>query len=217
MSILEQEQELFTAWSASRNGFVFDGLVSEVDYLESRIKLCFVLKEVNDLDGGGWDLRKFVRDGGRWQTWDNVTRWVKCIRSIDHELRWNELADISSEDRQETLRSICAMNLKKSPGSHTTVRANFEPVVVEDRLFIQKQYSLYHPDLTICCGTGWDFRAALDLNDREIYKTSRGIQWFLNNDNHPVVMYSHPAARVHAPLLVYGLFDAVREIQSKLL
>ncbi|ATA20673.1 hypothetical protein EDC48_11937 [Gibbsiella quercinecans] len=214
MSITEQEMELFNLWSLNRKGFVFDGVVSETDYLESGLKLCFVLKEVNDIDGGDWDLRKYIYGGGRRQTWDNVTRWVKCIRSIDHEMRWKELANISLEDRQQTLRAICAMNLKKSPGSHTTERASFVPVVVEDKLFIQKQYAFYNPDITICCGTGWDFRSALDFTDCEVFKTSRGIQWFLNSDNRPVIIYSHPAARIHSPLLIYGLFDAVREIQS---
>lgn len=212
MSITEQEKELFALWSVNRKGFVFDGVVSETDYLASALKLCFVLKEVNDIDGGDWDLRQFVHGGGRWQTWDNVTRWVKCLRNLDHELRWEDLAKISLEDRQQTLRSICAMNLKKSPGGHTTERASFAPVVVEDKLFIQKQYALYNPDITICCGTVWDFRGALDFNDCEIFQTSRGIQWFLNKDNRPVIIYSHPAARVNSSLLVYGLFDAVREI-----
>ncbi|EMP9120371.1 MULTISPECIES: hypothetical protein [Klebsiella/Raoultella group] len=214
MSISEKEKKLFKLWSVNRKGFVFDGVVSEPDYLESGIKLCFVLKEVNDIDGGDWDLRKFIHDGGRWQTWDNVTRWVKCIRSIDREMMWEDLANISLEDRQQTLRSICAMNLKKSPGGHTTERASFVPVVVEDKLLIQQQYALYNPDITICCGTGWDFHSALDFNDGEVFKTSRGIEWFLNRDNRPVIIYSHPAARVHSPLLVYGLLDAVREIRA---
>ncbi|MEC5319659.1 hypothetical protein VSX61_12035 [Brenneria populi subsp. brevivirga] len=213
MSISEQEKELFNLWSVNHKGFVLDGVVSEADYLESGLKLCFVLKEVNDIDGGDWDLRKYVHEGGRWQTWDNVTRWVKCIRSIDHEMGWEKLANISLEDRQQTLRSICAMNLKKTPGGHTTERACFATAVVEDKLFIQKQYALYHPDITICCGTGWDFRWILDLNDCEVFETRRGIQWFLNRDRRPVIIYSHPAARVHSPLLVYGLSDAVREIQ----
>lgn len=212
MSITEREKELFSLWSVNRKGFVFDGVISEADYLESGLKLCFVLKEVNDIDGGDWDLREFVHGGARWQTWDNVTRWVKCLRNIDHELRWEDLAEISVEDRQQGLRSICAMNLKKSPGGHTTERASFDPVVIEDKLFIQKQYALYNPDITICCGTGWDFRWALDSSDCEVLETSRGIQWFLNKNDCPVIMFSHPAARVHAPLLAYGLYDAIKEV-----
>lgn len=63
MSITEQEKELFALWSVNRKGFVFDGVVSETDYLASGLKVCFVLKEVNDIDGGDWDLRQFVHGG----------------------------------------------------------------------------------------------------------------------------------------------------------
>ena len=65
MSIAKQEMELFEEWSKSREYFVTDGVVSETDYSASKLKLCFVLKEVNDLHGGGWDLREFLRGGGR--------------------------------------------------------------------------------------------------------------------------------------------------------
>lgn len=33
------------------------------------------MKEVNG--GKDWDLRKFLYDGGRSQTWDNIARWTQ--------------------------------------------------------------------------------------------------------------------------------------------
>ncbi|WGC86175.1 hypothetical protein [Aeromonas caviae] len=78
-----------------------------------------MLKEVNDPDGGGWDLREFIADGARSQTWNNVARWVDGIRNIERDIPWKEFDDINEEDRQSSLKSICAMNLKKSPGTHT--------------------------------------------------------------------------------------------------
>lgn len=212
MSVKERESVLFHKWESSRVGFVTDGVVSEQDYLNSKIKLCFVLKEVNDEHGGGWDLREFIRTGSRPQTWNNVTRWVNTINHANGDIPWAKLESISEKQRINTLRSICAMNLKKSPGTHTTVRADFDTVVSQDKAFIKEQYEIYNPDLTVCCGTGWDLRFALDLNDEQVYETSRGIKWFINQQNKPVVMYAHPAARVQDSLLVYGLIDAVREI-----
>lgn len=124
MSIKERESELFHKWENNRVGFVTDGVVSEQDYLNSKIKLCFVLKEVNDEHGGGWDLREFIRTGSRSQTWNNVTRWVKSINNGNDDIPWANLESISEKQRIDTLRTICAMNLKKSPGTHTTVRAD---------------------------------------------------------------------------------------------
>ncbi|MGO2341854.1 hypothetical protein [Vibrio litoralis] len=212
MSIYEDETNLFNSWIGKREGFVVDGVVSEEHYINSSLKLCFVLKEVNDEGGGGWDLRQFIRDGARWQTWDNISRWVKCISKLDKDVSWSELANITEDDRKDSLKSICAMNLKKSPGGHTTIKASFNKVVAEDKEYIQEQYSLYNPDITVCCGTGWDFRWALDLDKTEVYETSRGISWFLNTEGKAVVMFAHPSARVQDALLIYGLADAVREI-----
>lgn len=212
MSITEQEVKLFDEWSKDRDCFVSDGVVSETDYLKSQVKLCFVLKEVNDLHGGGWDLRKFIRDGARPQTWDNIARWVQCIRKGSKDIHWSNLEPVTQEHRANILRTICAMNLKKSPGTHTTVQAKFEAAVEADKSFIKKQYNLYQPDITICCGTGWDLHYALDLQEHSVFETTRGIKWFVNSQNKPVIMFSHPAARVQDSLLIYGLTDAVREI-----
>lgn len=214
MNIAEQEMKLFDAWSKNRDGFVSDGVVSETDYLKSDIKLCFILKEVNDLHGGGWDLREFIRKGSQQPTWDNVTRWVQCIQHGSQDIPWSGLEAVTTELRAKVLRTICAMNLKKSPGTHTTVRATFEAVVEEDKSFIQRQYNLYNPDITICCGNGWDLRYALALDNDKVYETTRGIKWFNNSQDKPVIMFAHPAARVQDALLVYGLSDAVREIMQ---
>jgi len=212
MSITKQELSLFEEWQEKRDGFVFDGVVSEIDYVNSKTKLCFVLKEVNDEDGGNWDLREFIRQGARPQTWDNITRWIQCIENISDEKKWSSLENITEENRIDCLRSICAMNLKKSPGSHTTALAKFKKVVVEDQLFIKRQYAIYNPDLTICCGTGWELRWALDLTQNDVFETSRGIKWYLNSNEKPVIIFAHPEARVQNSLLVYGLIDAIREI-----
>ena len=64
MSIRYEEERLFSVWSNGRSGFVTDGVADERLYRESETKLLFVLKEVNDLGGGGWDLREFVRKNG---------------------------------------------------------------------------------------------------------------------------------------------------------
>ena len=215
MDIADKEVALFNDWKSNRKSFVFDGVVSEKDYLESELKLCFVLKEVNDEGGGDWDLREFIRDGARWQTWDNVTRWVHCIRQLRLNTSWADLSKITKSDRRNTLRSICAMNLKKSPGTHTTDRANFNMVITEDQAYIKQQYSIYNPDITVCCGTGWDLRWALELNDTEVFETNRGIKWFKDENDNPVFIYAHPAARVQDSLIVYGLIDAIREVVTQ--
>lgn len=214
MSITNEENSLFGEWKGNRKGFVSDGLVSEKDYLNSDIKICIVLKEVNDPDGGDWDLREFIANGARSQTWNNVVRWVNGIRNIERDIPWKEFEDVSKEDRQSSLKSICAMNLKKSPGTHTAVEASLNKVANEDRNFIERQFSLYNPDLTICGGTGELFKDVAGFNEFEWKRTDRGIWWYERAPAKYVIAYCHPEARVDDPLIVYGLIDAVREIYS---
>ena len=214
MSIKDEENSLFGEWKGNREGFVSDGVISEKDYLNSDIKICVVLKEVNDFGGGGWDLREFIADGARSQTWNNVVRWVNGIRNIERDIPWKEFADINEEDRKSSLKSICAMNLKKSPGTHTTDKASLNKVANEDRNFIEKQFALYNPDITICGGTGDLFKDVAGLNEFEWKRTNRGIWWYERAPRKYVIAYCHPEARVDNPLIVYGLIDAIRDIYS---
>ena len=214
MTIFEKEEQLFGCWQGSREGFVRDGVVSETDYSNSNPKIAFILKEVNDPRGGGWDLREFFSEGRQPQTWDNITRWVHGIRNLDSIPNWNFYVNITREFRIETLKSICVMNLKKSPGTGTTDRAALKVVASEDKEYIRSQYSIYDPDLTICGGTGPLFKwvAGHESKEQECKTTKRGISWYERDANKYVVSFAHPQARVHRPLLVYGLLDAINEI-----
>ncbi len=214
MNIYEAEELLFERWKENREGFVRDGVVSESDYLASNPKVAFILKEVNDQGGGGWDLRKFISEGGRPQTWDNITRWVHGIRNLDSIPNWEFYSGISNDLRVATLKSICAINLKKSPGTHTTDHAALNVVANEDKEFIRKQYSIYNPDLTICGGTGDLFKLVAGHGTNEWRITKRGIRWYEREANKYVVSFAHPEARVQSSLLVYGLLDAVQEIYA---
>ena len=77
-----------------QESFLHSQLLSVADFL-------FLLKEVNG--GEDWDLREFLREGGRKQTWDNVTRWVIGINHLERDIPWKELETITEEQRIEFL------------------------------------------------------------------------------------------------------------------
>ena len=215
LCIYEAEEQLFQKWQENREGFVRDGVVSEEDYIVSKPKIAFILKEVNDPGGGGWDLRNFVSEGGRPQTWNNIARWVYGIRNITSIPKWDFFENISEEFRIKTLQSICAINLKKSPGTHTTDQASLKAVANEDRVFIQKQYKLYDPDITVCGGTGDLFKWVAGHESLEWKMTTRGIWWYEQEANKIVISFTHPEARVQSSLIVYALLDAIQEIYAE--
>ena len=214
MSIYELEEQLFEQWQTNRAGFVRDGVISESDYLSSNPKIAFILKEVNDSGGGGWDLRKFVSEGGRSQTWNNIARWVHGIKNLNSIPDWSFYSDITNEFRVEVLKSICVMNLKKSPGTHTTDQATLDAVANEDKDDIKHQYAIYDADLTICGGTGGLFKSVAGHESFDWKSTKRGVWWYERDANKYVVSFAHPEARVQSSLLVYGLLDAIQEIYA---
>lgn len=217
--IAEKEEELFKDWRSGQDSFVWDGVVDADEYARSRVKLLFVLKEVNDLGGGGWDLREFLRDGGRGPTWNTVTRWVEGIERLPCIVPWNELSTtVDNNRRKRALRNVAAVNLKKEPGAGVADYDRLREATQRDRQFISKQLSLYEPDYVICCGSlvtdlllGAEPFAVYPQGDDDWKSTQRGV-WYRVVNETPHIAYHHPQARMPGNLLHYGLIDAVSEL-----
>jgi len=215
MSIQSREDELFAEWSRSRPDFVKDGVVDEQAYLSSSPKLLLVLKEVNDPGGGGWDLREVLREAVRKPTWDNVTRWIEGLQALPEHIDWENLNEIEQKRRRKALRSIVAVNLKKSPGGHTSDPVAVEEAAKKDKAFFNRQFQLYKPDFVICCGTSDLFhKIVLFPTEPDWCRTKRGVWFHEYEKGRRVIAFSHPGARCAPYLLHYGLIDAVREIQN---
>ena len=171
--------------------------------------MVFLLKEVNG--GENWDLCEFLRDGGKSQTWNNVSRWVEGIRNIEREIPWIELDEYNNERRKNNLESICVVNVKKTSGSHTSVNKQITEAADFNSINLKKQIQIYSPDIIICGGTGdvyFDYIMKYKPNWR---RTSRGI-WYVVEDGRIVISYLHPEARVKDCIVYYGLIDALKEI-----
>ena len=121
MSIRELEEKLFDEWqekekleynNENKKNFVRDDLVDEESYFKAPVKILYLLKEVNGGDKD-WDLREFVKNGGQSATWNNITRWTKGIFRYREELNWSFLEEITEDSREEILKYIIAVNLKK--------------------------------------------------------------------------------------------------------
>lgn len=215
MKIREIEDKLFKEWSAVCPGVVSDGIVDEDEYNKAKVKVLFLLKEVNDPKGGEWDLRDFLKNGGRSQTWDNITRWLIGINNLPDHIPWNDLETITRFQRRSYLKQIIAMNLKKSPGHHTTDNIALTSEAMSDTERLNHQFALYEPDLIICCGSIVEELAHRLLNGLKKpnwKQSSRGVWYHEKESGKFVISYAHPEARVANNLLYYGLIDSLREI-----
>ena len=129
MGIFEQEEALFEEWRNSiGEGFIPDGVACEEAYLQSSPKILLVLKEVDDFEG---DLRELLRRGGVERTWNMATRWIQGIRALPEAAPWGRTP--SEVDRKEALRTIAAVNLKKTTGKSTSYNPEIERAAIRVR------------------------------------------------------------------------------------
>lgn len=210
-SKMQAENDFLNKWAASASGFIRDGIVNHEKYWNSKVKILFLLKEVNG--GKDWDLREFLREGGRKQTWDNVTRWIIGINNLDRDIPWEEIDSINEAQRKEALHQIAVVNVKKVSGGHTSVKEQISNAAENNSEMLRKQINMYEPDIIICGGTDGSYFNNISEYDNPNWKqTKHGIWYVIEPSGRIIISYSHPEARVKDCLLYYGLVDAVREI-----
>jgi len=225
--ITELENKLFDKWATLIQGFSPDGIVDETCYLKSNTKVMLILKEVNSKTGESVDLKDFLKNGAykRRPTWDNVARWIYGINNLDKEICWDELENREFLDtlRKELLLTICVINVKKSPGGHTTNNEKMWNAANQDKKLLNQQFQIYcqnkttRPDLIICGGstTSNTFNALVDIPNKENWKrTTRGVWYYEYDTEKYFIQYAHPEARIQDSLLYYGLIDAIKELKQ---
>jgi len=208
---IQQENSFLDEWALSEPNFIRDGIVNPKEYWKEKVKILFLLKEVNG--GKDWDLREFLREGGRKQTWNNVSRWIIGINNIGRDISWEELENITDIQRKEALQQIAVVNVKKVSGGHTSVKEQISKAADINSERLHKQIDMYQPDIVICGGTdGAYFNSITEYKNPDWKQTKHGIWYVVEPNGRIIISYSHPAARVKDCLLYYGLVDAVREI-----
>ena len=219
MTIGEREEKLFSQWAPKRPGFVKDGVVDEESYIKSHPKVMLVLKEVNDTqDGGNWDLREFLKTADYSPTWNVVTRWMRGIQELNTEIPWEKIEKIKQKDRQNYLKLLCVMNLKKAPGGSTTIDEELTRIAEEDKEYLNEQFHIYEPDLVICGSAivSTLFHKSVKLEfDFKWKMTSRGIWYHEYQPNKYIITYLHPQAHIPGNMMYYTIIDAVKEIFKK--
>lgn len=214
----EKEKILFSKWKEERQKFVPDGVVDELKYNSSKKKVLYILKEVN---GGkdrnsNWDLRLFLKKGGRKQTWNNIALWQYGINNLNQTFNWNELKSKIKDKsfRKEQIESIAAINLKKEPGGHTANSKLIRDYLRKDKELLIEQISIYKPELIICCGTG---NLVQEHGLVEIFTkwkiSSYGIPFFITKEKSIIINYCHPEARIDNNFKFFPLIETLREIE----
>jgi len=154
MDMHDAENEIFNQWKTRYNKSIIpDGIVHEPTYKAAKLKILFLLKEVNDENGEEWDLRDFLFNGGRAATWTPAAIWLKGISNLPSKLPFEESRKINPSQRTELLHTIACMNLKKYGGGAKTQKKELRIVAKANQDLLNKQFELYSDlDYVICGG-----------------------------------------------------------------
>jgi hypothetical protein len=221
LDLIKQEKDLFERWSKDCPGFIKDGVVEPSKYGASPKKVLYLLKEANDkkaVEEGGWDLKEFLREPNRPQTWDNIALWQYGLENLNKDYNWQELeAKCSLEFRKEQISKIAVVNVKKQAGTHTAKGKQLWEHASTDRELLKEQIDMYKPDLIICCGTPTgSILRKLELVEPfdKWEKTSKGVYYHRSQKGTLVIYYCHPAARIDDNFKFYPLVEGVRELMG---
>ena len=214
MSIHDTEDQLFLTWQERYNHFVKDGAVDERAYLSSSLKILFLLKEVSDPEGG-WDLRELLRSNIPSQTWNNIARWTYGILNVPQFQPWAKIPSSSPSFRQEWLKNIVAVNIKKTGGRSVADPAGILEFVSGSKDDLRRQLNLYAPSVTICCGTAEYLPHLFDQQEIGEWSTSsNGTRYARSPVLGSIIHYFHPQVHYPANFLYTMLMGAVQEVLS---
>lgn len=205
--------ELFDAWQndCKIKVFVLDGVTEKSTYFDEKIKVLFLLKDLNLVDKssvnekGQVDMRKGCFDKEDWRTWNGVALWGKAF-TLEAGPTFEKFKD-SVMFREKYLPKISFMNIKKEAGKECVSNKEIKAYSMDcvNRKYLLEEVRCLEPDIIITCGTFEaakiifgaedDLISAIELGNGGWRKT---IRWFKVNDlldvnkTVYVVEYRHP-------------------------
>ncbi len=154
MSKNSELDELFTEWkeyhakmNINPERFCPDGIINESKYLESHLKILFIMREVNSTEG--FDLREMLKEGPKYQMWYTIARWSAGI--IRNFPSYEEIDNY--ESMKNSLLSVATMNLKKTYGGSMVNLESINAYAHMDSKFLRKQIEIIEPEIMVACGT----------------------------------------------------------------
>lgn len=145
-----------------------DGIADEEAYLESGLKVAWILKEpYDDFNengmpcGGGWSLTKncFLEHDENWIDKNGHKQWKNRVWQVityvmygfRHGLYWEKMNRIRNEpSMMDEIKSVAWINLSKMPAKKTSSNGSFGYYYATAwESIVTKQISVYCPDVLI--------------------------------------------------------------------
>ena len=124
-----------------------DGIFDEPEWKKAGKKILFVMKEVNNWEGG--NLKNLFRDGPKYQTWHTASRWAAGIL-----YNFPEYEKIDTWPMKKgAIRKIASINLKKTSGRSYSNMSVINAYAYADKELLLEQIDEIQPNIIVACGT----------------------------------------------------------------
>jgi hypothetical protein len=210
---LTKEQELIEGYinnfvAAETAKPITDGVVDVEKYLNSKPRICWVLKEAyceSGKGGGGWSLTgellsgehvydEFIRGSPSRQTWEPV---VYTTYALLHDfVAYGDMTRISdAPEMAQCLNNIALVNVGKMPGDTRSNDADIAAKYEFWKPILHWQLKQYDPQIVIFGNTFQYFQRDLGISDDERKQTGRETICVVKNKKIYVWAY-HPAQTI---------------------
>jgi hypothetical protein len=174
---------------------VLDGIIHPETYRKSPIKILWILKEVNDKDGGCWDLRAFLGNKDSLKTYSKWKSTIGLVIKVSYGIL-NDFpdfkeADNTRDERINVLRQIAVINVNKLPGDTRTNFKTLKYAFKEFEPYLINQINEINPQIIIGGNTLWLFRKIFNISDSEAEKLYPSL-WAFEKDGRLWLDAYHP-------------------------
>ncbi|HZY38178.1 MAG TPA: hypothetical protein VFE53_16090 [Mucilaginibacter sp.] len=192
---------------------VKDGIIDIPKYCNSMHKILWVLKEANQADGCGYDMRTGIAESIKTNPETRYTFLPIVYTSfgILHNCDWNLIPDLDEEDQSiaDIIENVGFVNIKKVPGGRKTNPRELEEAFDSHGDIVLKQIKDYDPDIVILCYVSNLLAKPLGLTSN-FEKTLGGITYWVKHTKLYIQVY-HPNQRGSIQEYCTEIINIVRE------
>ncbi len=195
---------------------IFDGIVSEKDYLNSNLKLLWILKDPNSSgEDGAWNMRSHIKNNlktknGILKGWSATFKKIIYVSNgILNNLSWNDEVFHPSYKPEviDELKKIAYINIKKTGGGAVAINNEIQEYYNYSKNLLFNQIKEFKPNIIIFGGTYKFFHEDLQLVNLEDFGSCSAA--FHNN-----ILYIkayHPMYTIKEEIYFNDIINAVRK------
>ena len=180
---------------------ILDGIVNIEKYVKSKYKICWVLKEPYDEDGGGWSLTndilnqealypKFIGKSPTWQPMIYVTYSL-----LNDFIPYSNMDWLRDEpEMAQCLNEIALINVNKMPANP---RSNDDDIAIKYEYWkplLHWQLKQYDPQIIIFGNTFQHFQEDLKIKEKDL-KNKKNVNYIVFEEKLFIHAY-HPAQSI---------------------